>query len=50
MENNMNREYNAPVAIVISFDMSDVISTSAFSGEYVPFGNDADTTNLNYGE
>ena len=50
MENNMNREYNAPVAIVISFDMSDVISTSGFAGEYVPLGNDADTTNLNYGE
>lgn len=41
----MNREYNAPVAIVISFDMSDVISTSAIRGEDVDF----DDTDHNIG-
>lgn len=49
MEKNTNREYTAPVAIVISFDMSDIISTSTFEGEYVPFNDKGDTDITNYG-
>lgn len=50
MEKNTNREYTAPVAIVISFDMSDIITASSFEGEYVPFRNDkGDTDITNYG-